>query len=150
MPQDYSADKYKTTHMNGARYNYLVSSKFAEWRERCFPDGKVVHLVQDHERCLWQQQNLDALQKAKCPVVEQFPKSSPDLNAIEGIWKLLRDRLHSTDPAEFESRAQFLVRLRRAVNWLNDTQSEMMLTLCTNQKVRAKAVKELKGARCKW
>ena len=51
----------RTTHMNGNRYNWLVRSKFADWRNCSFPDGKPVSLFQDYERCLWQDWDLENL-----------------------------------------------------------------------------------------
>ena len=149
LPMDPENSK-KTTHMNGNRYHWLVTTKFSNWRKRCFPDGKPVSLVQDHERCLWQDRNLNALRAAKCPIVDKYPKHSPDLNAIEGCWKILRDRLQATEPKTFESRAAFLVRLRRTVVWLNDNNGEHIRKLCTNQRERALDVKLVTGAKTKW
>ena len=79
-----------------------------------------------------------------------FPRSSPDLNAIEGVWNLFRQRLEATQPSEIERRAAFLARLRRCVTWLNVHESETMLKLCTNQKERAQDVSDLRGTRTKW
>ena len=95
-----------------------------------------MHLVQDHEKCLWQDpapplsinryvktyfelpgesesqshgrgarivsqdRNLRALRRAGCIVVEQHPKYSPDLNAIEGWWRVLRERLEQAAPED--------------------------------------------------
>ena len=78
-----------------------------------------------------------------------FPKRSPDLNAIEGWWKRLRQRLMDTEPTTFEDRAAFVARLRRAVTWLNTHESEYGKGLCTNQKQRAQEVMALQGAKCK-
>ena len=150
LPQDYTKDKYKTTNMNGNRYQELVNSKFSVWRRNCFGDDLDCKLVQDHERCLWREDNLNALKFAGCSAVDQFPKSSPDLNAIEGIWQMLKARMLSSEPETFESRADFLVRLRRQVTWLNENKCEEMLALCTNQKDRGKEVEELGGAKCHW
>ena len=89
---------------------------------------------------------LHALHK----VVSAFPKSSPDLNAIEGWWKRLRQQLIETEPEAFEDLAAFVARLRRVVTWLNTHEGGYALTLCTNQKVRAREVLELEGAKCSW
>jgi transposase len=139
----------KTTHMNGDRYEWLVTNKFASWRQACFEDDEPVSLVQDRERCLWQERNLKALRQTGCPAVDH-PKHSPDLNAIEGWWKLLRQRLEVTEPEEFEGRAGFLVRLRRAATWLNSNRGAQVLQLCTNQKQRAHEVIALSGAKSRW
>ena len=150
LPQDHDAPKYKSTNMNGDRYNDLVKTRFGKWRRQCFGDGKPCRLVQDHERCLWQDRNLEALQAAGCNVVDNFPKSSPDLNAIEGVWHLLKKRMLETEPEDMETRAVFLTRLRRQANWLNDVRRDLLLELCTNQKQRGREIEELRGAKCKW
>jgi hypothetical protein len=150
LPADPEEPGKKSTNMTGERYEQLINTKFAVWRRACFADSAPCHLVQDHEKCLWQPQNLDALRRAGCPVVSGHPKSSPDLNAIEGVWRLLKERLEATEPEGVETRAEFLARLRRSVNWLNEHKEEDMLNMCTNQKVRAKEVLERGGAKCSW
>ena len=61
------------------------------------------------------------------------PKHSPDLNAIEGWWQRLRQRLEVTTPTRRESRGAFLLRLRRCVTWLNDNAAADALRLATNR-----------------
>ena len=46
--------------------------------------------------------------------------------------------------------AEFLVRLRRTVRWLNEHQAEALQEMCCNQKMRAADVLELDGAKTKW
>ena len=143
-------DGRRTTHMNGDRYHRLVSDRFAAWRAECVGDSGSVHLVQDHEKCLWQQRNLDALRKAGCLLETDYPRHSPDLNAIEGWWRVLRERLELTAPEDFEGREAFLLRLRRTVAWLNEHRSDEALALCRNQKERATGVLALGAAKTKW
>ena len=136
--------------MNGRRYLGLVESKFKEWRLECFSQGAPCALVQDHEKCLWQASNLAAMREAGCAVIQDFPKLPPDMNAIEGTWHLLRQRLEQTEPDEIEGRAEFLARLRRTVHWLNERQAEALQEMCSNQKKRAADVLEMNGAKTKW
>ena len=140
----------KTCHVNAERYQHLVEAKIASWRQECFGDNKPCYLIQDHEKCLWTKDSLAKIRKAGCTLIEDFPKYSPDLNAIEGIWALLRQQLQDTEPHDYENRPSFLVRLRRCVAWLNENQAKKMLNLCTNQKERANDVLKLGGAKCKW
>ena len=84
------------------------------------------------------------------PAVEKYPKSSPDLNAIEGVWHLLRQLLDEEAPDKRETRSQFLARLRQTAAWMNKHRKDDMLKLCTNQRTRARDVQLLKGARTKW
>ena len=150
LPQDYTEGRQKTTHMTIVRYCELVQSRFPKWRRNCFGDDLEVRLIQDHERCLWNGLSLEALKSAGCSVVEQFPKTSPDLNAIEGVWHLLKQRLLNTEPDWFEDRDAFLQRLRRVVTWMNEHTRDTLLSMCTNQKQRADEILKLEGAKSSW
>ena len=112
--------------------------------------GARVHLVKDYERFLRQERNIEAEKAAGYDEVHQHPKCSPDLNAIEGWWRLLKMHLQDAMPTGPESRAAFLCRLRRTVHWLNANRRAEGRRLCRNQKVRAREVIKLQGARCKW
>lgn len=148
LPKD---KKRKTTNMNTKRYGKLVRQKFAKWRVSAFRSKAVrPHLVQDHEGCLWKDANLKALSKAGFHVLKNYPKCSPDLNAIEGWWRRLRQLLNDTAPADCETRPMFLRRLRATVNWMNKHLRQEALGLCRNQKVRADDVLRLQGAKSKW
>ena len=149
LPRDKTKKKYKTTNMTIERYHKLITTKFKQWRQECFGDNRRVHLVQDGEKCLWHDKNLDALAKAGCDVVDH-PSGSPDLSSIEGWWRRLRQRLELTEPEEHESREAFLVRLRRTVDWMNEHLHAEALKMCTNQKQRANDVLYLRGALSKW
>ena len=52
-------------------------------------------------------------------LVPGYPRVSQDFNAIENVWKLLRDRLFETLPKTFEKREAFVARLKEAVKGLN-------------------------------
>ena len=149
LPADPNKPRKRTTHMNGERYNKLINSHFKLWRQSAFGDDRPCYLVQDHEKCLWQARNLDAARQAGCAVIPTYPKSSPDLNAIEGAWALVRARLETTQPVDMEDRAAFLARLRRAAHWVNTEQASALLTICANQKESARDVIRLGGARTK-
>ena len=140
----------KTSNMTCAVYGWLIRKKFTTWRRSCFGDDEPVLLVQDHERCLWHESNLAALAAAGCPAVTRFPKCSPDLNAIEGWWHRLRQRLEETAPDTLETRPQFLARLRLTATWMNKHWRADALHLATNQKDRARQVLDLNGQKCKW
>ena len=123
--------------------------------DNTFPKDEKVPLVKDFEKFLrWDStkefDNLKAERDAGFDTVKRHPKVSPDLNAIEGWWRVLQQRLSLTAPVALESRAAFLKRLRRTVAWLNTNARAQGKKLCTDQKARANAVKKLEGARCKW
>ncbi len=144
------ADGRKTTNMNIKRYNALMKSKFAGWRRKCFPrtSGRV-NLVQDHERCLWHDSNATTLREAGFSLVKNFPKCSPNLNAIEGWRRRLKQKLETNAPAHFETRPDFIKRLKRTVDLMNRRHRTEGRKLCRNQKVRARDVQSLGGAKSK-
>ena len=91
-------------------------------------------LIQDHERCLLSEDSQQAIADAGLQLQTDFPKRSPDLNAIEGVWKLLRDALVKNAPSHVESRSEFVARLRRTVTQINRKSRALMTSFCTNQK----------------
>ena len=139
-----------TTNMTAVRYQALARSHFKGWAKKCWGRQKPAAplLVQDHERCLWTEDSLAALEKAGFEVLEDFPKSSPDLNHIEGAWHLLRQELDKRAPTGRENRAQFLCRLRATVARMN--KSGDFADIAHNHKERAADVLALKGAKTKW
>ena len=147
--------KGKSVNMTGERYNHFVKSYLAKWRRKLFPKlprTDKLSLIKDFERFLrWGRgkkfDNLKAEREAGFETVKRHHKLLPDFNAIEGWWRVLQDRLSLTAPTSLESRAQFVKRLRRTVTWNASAHGKK---LCCNQKDRAKAVKKLRGARCKW
>jgi transposase len=151
LPKDYNDDgKLTTQHMNGERYRAMVAKHFAGWRKKCLPRGGRVFVVKDYERFLRSEETIAAETKAGCHQIPEYPKCSPDLNAIEGWWRKLKLRLEETEPTEMESREAFLRRLRRAVDYLNRNCRAQGRRLCRNQKERARECKKLQGARARW
>ena len=131
-------------NMNKWYYAWLIEKKFPAWR------GSCEYLVQDFEKCLRCDEPMEELRKIKMTLVEEHPKYSQDLNAVENAWKILRDRLIDTMPTHLEPRVEFVARLRAAVRWININREDELLYLGTNQKERARDVKDLDGARTKW
>ena len=130
--------------MNRWWYAWLIERHFPQWL------GSCKYIVQDFERCLRCEEPLQAMQRIGARVVEEYPRCSQDLNAIENAWNLLRDRLYDTMPTGAEPRQDFIQRLRNAVGWVNRNKRRELRELSTNQKKRARDVLELKGSRTKW
>jgi transposase len=109
------------------------------------------YLVQDHEKCLWSGEALEAMQRCDIQLVRNYPKCSQDFNAIENCWKELRERLFETLPTRFETRDEFIARLNSAVHWLNKNRQNQLWNLCTNQKERAsECLNVTNGGRTSW
>ena len=132
--------------MDTTLYVELVEDKFEDW---C---GNCEHLVCDFERCLRSEEAVDALAKIKLPLVEGYPRSSQDFNAIENVWAILKERLDATVPVRLETRGDFIKRLKGAVAWANRYRSHQLWSLSTNQKERADDCLATKpaGGRTKW
>ena len=127
--------------MNRWWYAWIVKRYFAYWLDGC---DKV---VQDYERCLRCPEPLAELRKLSAQLIYDYPKCSQDLNAIENAWSVLRERLDATLPVAMESRDDFIVRLRAAIDWVHVHRSEQLWKFCTNQKERADEVLLRDGGR---
>ena len=90
------------------------------------------------------------VKEAGCEPLRKHTEHSPDLNAIEALWKRLRQRLEKTAPSAFETRQKSLKRLQWTVAWLNERQRREGRRLCRCQKQRARAVLRLAAATCKY
>ena len=116
--------------MNQDLYAELVEDKFPSWAGGC------EYLVCDYETCLRTDLALHQLGKVDLTLVDPYPRSSQNFNAIENAWKVLRDRLAETMPAHLKHRDAFVKRLKSAVKWLNQHRSAQLWRFCTNQKER--------------
>ena len=132
--------------MNAELYEELIDESFEDWLGAC------KYLVQDFERCLRSPGPLQALKSVGVQLVEKYPRVSQDFNAIENCWRILRDRLSRTLPSNFETREDFIGRLKQAVTWINRHEARQLWHLSRNQKERCRdcLVAEPCGARTKW
>ena len=130
--------------MNRWWYAWIVKRYFPYWLDGCD------QLVQDYERCLRCEEPMQELRKLHVHVIQDYPKCSQDLNAIENAWNVLRQRLDATLPMHPESREDFITRLRVAVNWLNAHRSDQLMKFCRNQKSRADEVLLREGGRTSY
>ena len=132
--------------MNQELYVELIEDKFEDWLGGC------CYLVQDFEKCLRAPQSLKALKRIGVELVEGYPRSSQDFNAIENCWDLLRDRLFATMPKRLENRGEFTARVHQAVQWINRTKKPRLEYLSSNQKERCRdcLATEPPGNRTKW
>jgi hypothetical protein len=126
--------------MNAAWYTWLIDHKFRNWLDLAFARTTKVFLVQDHERCLWTEEPVDAMEDENIELLENFPTSSQDLNPIEVAWREVRSRLDATMPAVFENRPAFTRRLRQAVAWVNIHRAGLFREICGAQKAWARDV----------
>jgi hypothetical protein len=126
--------------MNTAWYIWLIEHKFRPWLDGAFARRTKVFLVQDHERCLWNEESVDAMEEENIELLENFPTSSQDLNPIEVAWREVKSRLDATLPTNFESRPAFTRRLNHAVAWVNTHRAGLFREICAAQKAWAKDV----------
>ena len=124
-------------------YAGIIKNHFSRWLRSV----RRPILVQDHERALWCDEPLAAMEESGITVLDKRPKHSADLNPIENVWALLRERLAKTLPPTTEGRAAFVARLRAAVMWLNRNRRGAMRQLAGSIKQRALAVQDNHGHR---
>ena len=135
--------------MNRWWYCWLINTMFPRWLHKAVGHAEVF-LVQDHEKCLWCTEPRQALREQGITLLEDYPKCSQDLNAIETAWREVRARLAETEPQAREVRSAFVARLRNAVVWVNSNRYELLLSQCWNQKDRARAVQKQQGGRTEF
>ena len=87
----------KGERMNRYNYEWLIRNRFSDWV------GECQYVVQDFERCLRCAEPLQAMAEIGLELVAEYPRCSQDFNAIENVWKILRDRLFATLPQDLES-----------------------------------------------
>ena len=85
-------------------------------------------------------------------LVEGYPRTSQDSNAIENAWAILKERLDETMPVRLEGRDAFVRRLNLAVAWANRHRADQLKYLSINQKERADdcLAQRPPGGRTKW
>ena len=127
--------------MNRWWYAWVLKRYFPMWLDGCDK------LIQDYERCLRCEEPLNELAQLGVELVDDYPKCSQDLNAIENAWNVLRQRLDETLPTDLESRDEFTARLRAAVRWVNANRADQLWKFCTDQKERADEVLLREGSR---
>ena len=100
-----------------AGLSLLSLSSFATTVFVCIHESDVWHP-------LWKDRNLQAIREAGLDVIHNYPKHSPDFNAIENWWHRLWQKLEDNAPTTLERREDFIRRLRRTVSWLNENCSD--------------------------
>ena len=134
--------------MNRWWYEWIVLKQFPKWIVKAIGSRRMpTGLVQDHEKALWTAEGRNAIKAIGLKLFTKFPKCSQDLNAIETCWREVRSRLAETEPRERETRAEFIVRIRAAVAWVNRNRRNLFLQLCSDQKDRARELLDRDGSR---
>jgi len=133
-------------NMDTELYVELIEDKFSEWAGNC------EYLVCDYEGCLRGKAAVQALNKIGLELVDPYPRCSQDFNAMENVWKILKDRLAETMLVRNEDRDEFTKRLLTAVQWVNRNRAGQLKYWSTNQKERASDCLKQKppGGRTKW
>ena len=127
-------------------YQEIVEDYFSIWK------GPTSYLVQDFEPAIRTTEALLAIKDAGLELIKLYPKRCQDFNAIENVWKMLREELLQTLPQGVEKRGEFVARLHKCVEYLNKHRKEEMIKLSRNQKQRARDCLDSTppGSRTKW
>ena len=129
--------------MNREWYTWLIHNRFPGWLRKALGRNKYnagAYLLQDHERCLWTEEPVEAMEDEGITLLDNFPKCSQDLNPVEVAWRELRARLFQTQPIGRETRDAFICRLRSAVGWVNRNRKPLFKEICCAQKAWARDV----------
>jgi hypothetical protein len=137
--------------MDRLKYEWIIRHKFEGWISQVWGASKVAatSLIQDHERCLWKTEPLNALRDLGITLRRNYPKASQDMNPIEICWRELRARLDVTMPVGRETRDEFVARARNAVAWCNRNRRKLFLEISRSTRDWAQELKDADGARLK-
>ena len=125
--------------MNQWYYSQLIEEKVETWVSA---ERICDLLASDYEGLLRTDEALASMRAAGISLLGNYPISSQDLNPVENVWNLLRQRLDHTQPTTLEPRDRFIQRLTAAVKWLNSKagQKDALRDLWMDQKARARMV----------
>lgn len=127
-------------------YQELVEDYFTKWK------GPCSYLVQDFEPAIRTDESVLAIEDAGLELVKLYPKRSQDFNAIENVWKMLREEVWKTLPLGAEKRDAFISRLQKCVAHMNKHRKKEIVKLSRNQKQRAQDCLDSTppGSRTEW
>ena len=138
-----------TTRSLDCSISHSIRLHAKRWLREC-SKGRLPHnvqLIQDHEKCLWAEQSLEALRRNHLHPIMDYPPSSQDLNVIEGVWARLREQLHASTPPGIEKRRDFIRRLHGAVRALSISHKDMLADMCNSLQERCREVLRSKCCR---
>ena len=132
--------------LNKELFQEIVEDFFGQWK------GPCSYLVQDFEPAIRSEEALLAIKDVGLELVELYPKRSQDFNAIENVWKMLREELWETLPQGVEKRDAFIARLHKCVAHINKHRKHEVLKFSRNQKQRAQdcLASTPPGSRTEW
>jgi hypothetical protein len=131
----------KNTTINGAVYLSILQDKLQLHMNNhgCTifqHDGAPCHRTAAVSRWLTQQ---------GMEVLGPWPGSSPDLNPIENLWTIMKQKVTEQQPTSAESLINAIKRV-----WTNEITAEYCATLVSSMPARIKAVLENKGRYTKY
>ena len=93
-------------------------------------------MVSDFEGFLRTAEAVASMDAAGVTLIEQYPRSSQDLEPVENCWSIIRQS------ATVETRGQFIERLAEAVAWMSHwgKQADILKELWVDQKERDRKV----------
>lgn len=130
--------------MNAQQYQEVLQTRFVPQMLQWFPDGNAV-LMHDGAPCHRSRQISQYLEQTGIEVLP-WPGNSPDLNPIEGLWKMLKDKVCSSD---ITNRRQLTERLIQT--WHHDQQLQNLARqYIQSMPRRVQAVIKAKGCNTKY
>ena len=117
--------------MNSQQYcNEVISKHLIPQLRSWFPKSKNYIFMQDIAPCHTSKFTTEFL-KRKCISVLPWPGNSPDLNPIENVWKMLKDKIatcHLTSKVELVNKIKDI--------WFHDTDVKRTIKNCTESMPR--------------
>lgn len=130
--------------MNAQQYQEVLHTRFVPQMMQWYPDGNAV-LMHDGAPCHRSRQISQYLEQVGIEVLP-WPGNSPDLNPIEGLWKMLKDKVCSSDITNRRELTERLVQI-----WHHDQQLQNLARqYIQSMPRRVQAVIKAKGWNTKY
>lgn len=118
-------------------YINLLESTLIPWSENIFPDGFYIMYHDNarphvgHESIKWMEDHI--------PEIQASPPFSPDLNPIEMVWAIIKNKVEKTKPKNFTE-----LEKKIRIAW-DDIEQKTIIDCIEHLKKRIKEVFEMGG-----
>ncbi|XP_065642782.1 uncharacterized protein LOC136074396 [Hydra vulgaris] len=119
----------KNTTINGAVYLRILMDKLPPF----VPIHGITHFQHDGAPCHGTKAVKDWLRSENIPLLEPWPGNSPDLNIIENVWTLMKQKIAAHSPSSEDDLINWIKRVSQSTG--NCLYSSISLVITGNNSV---------------
>jgi transposase len=131
----------KNTTINGAVYLSILMDKLPPF----VPIHGITHFQHDGAPCHGTKAVKDWLRSENIPLLEPWPGNSPDLNIIENVWTVMKQKIAAHSPSSEDDLINWIKRV-----WVQEITPDYCKKLCKSMPGRIENILKNKGFHCKY